>query len=109
MAVRGVPKLMELRLAQLNVDLTKATVEISTTAALGDPSVGPVAWVKSSSNVWSPETQECLKALIQSLEVDIARTVMEDVESPLEPSGQRRPQAPSGLGETLRGDEPPEM
>ena len=99
---------MELRLAQLSIDLTKPTIEVHTTAALGDPTSGPIAWVKSSSNIWSPETQACLKALIQALEIDVARTVMDDVEPPDDPTNMRR-QPPIGLGENLRGEEPPEM
>lgn len=111
MPIRGTPKFTELRLAQLTVDTTKQTLELSATAALVDPrSPGAAAaWHKCSGNVWSSETMNALRELMEHMETDMARVVMDDVEGREDASPQRRATTPMGLGEHLSGDNTPQM
>lgn len=113
MAIKGTPKFTELRLAQFSVDMTKSSMDINATAALVDPrSPGAAAaWHKASGSVWSSTTMEALKELISSMEADMARIIMDDIDAPdATRSARTQPKKTSGLGEHLTGeDDPPQM
>lgn len=102
----------ELRLSQLVVDTTKQTIEISATAAIVDPKTGVAAWHKCSGNVWGPETTQKLQDLIEAMEFDMARAVMDGFENA---DGTRTPRSTAaGIGEHVGGgeptdDDPPQM
>lgn len=77
MTVRGSIKADELRIAQLTLDLTTSPVRMEVMAALVDSDTGDTrAWVPCRGNMWSAETQEALRELLNSMERDIARSVM---------------------------------
>lgn len=101
----------ELRLSQLVVDTQKQTIEISATAAIVDPKSGVAAWHKCSGNVWGPETQQKLQDLIEAMELDMARVVMDGFDNL---DGTRSPRsAAAGIGEHVgsgeSSDDPPQM
>lgn len=98
----------ELRLAQLTVDTTKHTVEISATAALLDPQTGVAAWHKCTGSVWGPETQQRLRELIEAMELDMARVVMTGFDN-LDGTRTPRPAQAAGIGEHVSEDDTPQM
>lgn len=104
MSVEGVNKLTRVQLAQLNVDMTKSTPEIRTLIALIDPVSGLTAFMKQNGSVWSSETRDALRSLIDCLERDAARTVLTGASDM--PSRQAAAKAPDGLGEYLSSDVP---
>lgn len=110
MPVRGTVKMSELRLVQLTVDSTSQNLQVSAMAALVDPATNTAAWVKCNGNVWGKETMEKLGELMEAMEQDMARTVMDDVDTPNGVTGApQRAQQPAGLGEHLNGDDIPQV
>lgn len=107
MPVTGTSKLTRLQLAQLSIDIAKTPVEIKVLIALIDPATGHAAYMRHNGSIWSEETQAALRQLIDSLENDVARIV-------LDASGDGTAAAPrqvqsGGLGEHLTGADVPDM
>jgi len=98
----------ELRLGQLSVDTTKHTVEITAVAAILDPKTGVAAWYRCGGSVWGKETQQKLRELIEAMEHDMARQVMEGYEN-LDGTTSPRPAQAAGIGEHVSEDDPPQM
>lgn len=109
MALEGTCRLTRLQLAQLSLDFTKSTPEIKMLTALLDPVTGATAFMRSNGSVWSAETQDALRKLIESLERDVARLAFSDTE--YVPSGQAPAQGTQvgGLSEHLNGTDVPDM
>lgn len=109
MTIKGTPKLNELRLAQVSVDFTSQTTQISATAALFDAGTGVSTWYKPTGGQWSAKTLSALKEFTDSVEADMAGALFIDgsVEDDSAIATDQKP-APAGLGERL-GNDVPEM
>jgi len=103
MPVQGTLKADELRIAQLTLDRTKNPTKLQVLAAMIDTGTGDTrAWIPASGNIWSKETQELLKDLLEQMEEDIARSVLGDSSSSKKSKGL---QPPSGIGEHVKNDD----
>jgi len=78
MPIQGALKADQLIVAQLTVDLTRSPVRIDVLAAMVDNDTGnTIAWIPCRGNLWSTETQGALRALLDSMERDISRSVLQ--------------------------------
>src|SRR3989337_3613789 len=78
MPIQGALKADQLIVAQLTVDLTASAVRIDVLAAMVDNDTGnTIAWIACRGNLWSTETQGALRALLDSMERDISRSVLQ--------------------------------
>lgn len=108
MPIQGTLKASQLAVAQMTLDLTKSPVRIEVMAAMIDPDTGnTVAWVPCRGNLWSTETQAALRTLLDAMENDIARSVLQATSVTSRTNVASAPLG--GLGEHLGdgGDEAP--
>lgn len=78
MPVQGNLKADELRIAQLTLDLTKSPVRMEALAAMIDSDTGDTrAWIPCRGNLWSSETQAAMRALLDSMERDVANSALQ--------------------------------
>ena len=103
MPVKGTLKECELRVARMSFDFLKQPMNVDVLAALVDPAIGDTrAWVPANGVVWSKETAAALGQLVQCVERDIARLMMESSAS--EERGSTT--SMSGIGEHVAGSAP---
>jgi len=111
MPVTGTLKRGKLSIAQLNLDFTKNPVTVKVLAAYVDEDnpLSIFAWVPAQGNIWSQQTKEALRALLASLEEDVARVIMDDpdVSTGAPVKGLKLGGLAEHLGMPSEGDEEP--
>jgi hypothetical protein len=105
MAIDGLSKLTRLQVMRLYIDFTKDPHVIRFTSALSDPDSGVRAPIRQGTSTWSKETAALARQLLDSLERDVARTVLVEGAS----ATTSRTDEPDGLGERFRDKDIPDM
>lgn len=106
MTVKTTPAEMEVRLAQLSLDVTQTPRAVQVTVSITNPKTHLTCWHKVTTNSLSRRAQQALADLTEAIEEDVAESLggLERVTTTTQSENK-----PRGLGERLRGEDGPQM
>ncbi len=98
---KGTLRADELKAAKVTIDLLANPTQIHTLFALVDTTTGrTLAWANGEGGMWSNETMQKLRELLEAMEEDAAKSLLSESSSaPAQSAGKKPPSG--GIGEHL--------